>query len=166
MKTESKELRLQAYLDNEVSSADARQIASWIERDPEAKALYEELRAMKAVLNAENEISVTVPESREFYWSKIQREIERTEQAPRHEHSPRPWWLRLLAPVAGAAALAVFVVMSISNNPVRTAFQEEVSQTDSSITFYSPENKMTVVWISSGRQETEVATGDDWDDFE
>jgi len=161
MKTEAI-LRLQAYLDNEVSSADARQIASWIARDAEAKALYEELKATKDLLNAENELAVTLPESHDFYWSKIQRAIDKAEQEPVQRHSPRPWWIRLLAPVAGAAVLGVFVLTSVSFNGI-TGHYKEVSETDNSITFYSPEQKMTVVWIPSGNEEI-VASADESDD--
>ena len=166
MNTESK-LRLQAYLDNEVSSAEARQIASWIARDPEVKALCEELQATKALLTAENELPVAVPDGRDFYWSKIQRAIERTEQEPVREYSPRPWWSRLLAPVAVTLALGLFVFTSVSTNPSRNiAAQTEESLTDSSITFYSPEHKMTVVWIPSGIETAADTALPDWDDLE
>ena len=161
MKTEAI-LRLQAYLDNEVSSAEARQIASWISRDAEAQALYEELKATKSLLNPANELAVKLPEPPDFYWSKIQRAIGQTEQEPARRHSPRPWWIRLLAPVAGAAALAVFVFTSVSFNGI-TGHYKEVSETDNSITFYSPEQKMTVVWIPSGKEEV-VASADESDD--
>jgi anti-sigma factor RsiW len=172
MKTEQM-LRLQAYLDNEVSSADGREIASWIARDPEAKALYEELAGTKSMLAPENEPVVTVPDSRDFYWSKIAREIERVEREPAREHSPRPWWMRVLIPLAGTAALALIVFTSISvNGPTATGgrlargdHQFEQSQTDSSITFYSPAQKMTVVWIPSGRVEADANVDTDEDEL-
>jgi len=167
MNTESK-LRLQSYLDNEVSSAEAREIASWIARDAEAKALCDELQGTKALLIAENELPVAVPDSREFYWSKIQQGIERAEREPSREVVARPWWSRLLAPVAGAAALALFVFTSVSTNPARNvAGQTEQSLTDNSITFYSPEHKMTVVWIASAANSADSGSADlDWDEFE
>jgi anti-sigma factor RsiW len=163
MKTEEM-LRLQAYLDNEVSSAEGREIASWIARDAEAAALYEELKATKTLLAPENEPSVAVADSREFYWSKIAREIERVEREPAREYKARPWWVRILAPAAGAAALALFVFTSISfNAPGHSMAQKEVSETDSSITFYSPEHKMTVVWISSGQEQADADVQSDLD---
>ena len=165
MKTEEM-MRLQAYLDNEVSSAEGREIASWIARDSEAKGLYEELKATKTLLAPENELTATVPDSRDFYWSKIAREIERVEREPAREYAPRPWWIRILAPAAGAAALALFVFTSISiNGPGHTlaGAQQEVSSTDSSITFYSPEQKMTVVWISSGQEQAEATPAESSD---
>lgn len=160
MKTED-QLRLQAYLDNEVSSSEARQIASWIARDPEAKALYDELQATKALLNAENELPVSVPESHDFYWSKIQREIERAEREPaRPTATARPWWVRILAPITATAALAVVLFTSVSTNPIGRGHDTEVSQTDSSITFYSPAQKMTVVWIPSGQESAQLEESD------
>ena len=151
MKTEAI-LRLQAYLDNEVSSADARQIASWIARDTEAKALYEELKATKDLLNPENELAVTLPESHDFYWSKIQRAIDKAEQEPVQQTTHRPWWIRLLAPVAGAAVLGVFVFTSMSLNPAQMSavHQEESNNENGTITFRSKDRGMTLVWISSG----------------
>lgn len=162
MKTEE-QLKLQAYLDNEVSSSEARQIASWIEKDAEARALYEELRATKSLLSVENEAPVACPESRDFYWSKIAQGIERAEREPVREVAARPWWIKLLAPVAGAAALALFVFTSISMNPtsrLASGAQIEHSETDGSITFYSPEQKLTVVWIPSATQTAEVEEDD------
>jgi anti-sigma factor RsiW len=167
MKTEQM-LRLQAYLDNEVSSVEGREIASWIARNAEAAALYEELKATKTLLAPENEPAVAVPDGREFYWSKIAREIERVEREPAREYTPRPWWVRILAPAAGAALLALFVFTSISFNApggrvVADGHQVEVSETDSSITFYSPEHKMTVVWISSGQEQADAEVQQDFD---
>jgi len=165
MKTEEM-LRLQAYLDNEVSSSEARQIASWIARDADAKALYEELACTKSLLAPENEPVVSCPDSREFYWSKIAREIERADREPVRQQTPKPWWIRALAPVAGAAALALIVFTSISSNPTSGHMaQIEKSETDSSITFYSPEQKMTVVWIPSGRAEADASVQQDQDDM-
>ena len=158
MKTEEM-LRLQAYLDNEVSSAEGREIASWIARDADAAALYEELKGTKSLLVADNELPLTVPETRDFYWSKIAREIERVEREPARQHSPRPWWVRILAPMAGAAALAMFMFTSISTNPAVSAVHQERSNLENgTITFRSKDNSMTLVWISSDSSETAEAT--------
>lgn len=166
MKTED-QLRLQAYLDNEVSSSEARQIASWIARDLEAKALYEELQTTKMLLKVENELPVTVPESHDFYWSKIQREIERTEREPaRSTATARPWWFRILAPLAGTAALAMLLFTSISMNPSVAVHHEDATLEDGTITFRSKDNSMTLVWISTGESETaDASSATDEDEF-
>ena len=73
------ELKLQAYLDGELSSGEAKAVEDLSTHDADARALFEELKLTKSVL-AENELEVRLPESRGFYWSKIQRQIEREEK--------------------------------------------------------------------------------------
>ena len=161
MKTEE-QLKLQAYLDNEVSSSEARQIASWIEKDAEARALYEELRATKALLCVENEAPVACPEGRDFYWSKIARGIESAEREPA-QVAARPWWIKLLAPVAGAAALALFVFTSVSMNPMSAiAASKEASEVENGVvSFYSKEHGMTVVFMPSSDSPVASAISDE-----
>jgi anti-sigma factor RsiW len=74
-------LKYQAFVDGELSDREARQLELTLQQDPEAKAVVAELRATKALLR-ENEPEMAVPESREFYWGKIQREIQRLEAEP------------------------------------------------------------------------------------
>src|SRR5262245_46280987 len=75
------QLKVQAYLDNELSAGEARKVASLISSDADARGLYNELKLVREAL-CENEAAVPVPESREFYWSKIRREIEAAEKTP------------------------------------------------------------------------------------
>jgi anti-sigma factor RsiW len=147
------QLRLQAYLDSEVSSSEARQVAALLSKDAEAQALYEELRQTKTLL-AGNELEIKLPESREFYWSKIQREISRV---PADERSParpqRAWWFRLLAPLSATAivALGMIALTSHQTSPGFLSRQEvETALEDTSaISFFSDQHKMTVVWVQS-----------------
>jgi hypothetical protein len=96
------QLKVQAYLDGELPEAESREIGNLVARDREALALHTELRNTRTALVG-SEIGVELPESREFFWSKIQREIQRlepSEPAP----VPVPWFVRLrrlLAPAAG-----------------------------------------------------------------
>src|SRR2546427_201539 len=98
-----RELKLQALLDGELSARQARKVAAWLEADPQAQLLFNELKIAKSAM-AGGEPELTLPESREFYWSKIQREIGRAEQA-QVPFRPLPGWIaawrRLLAPMAG-----------------------------------------------------------------
>ncbi len=148
-------LKLQAYLDNEVSSGEARRIATWLAGDSEARQIFQELKGIKSAM-ADNELLVKLPESREFYWSKIQRGIE---SAP--TPAPRPeatrWWSRIGVPFAAAIA-AVAVLMSVTSFDLpglrlQTAVHEiDASEPDDgSITFHSQSEGMTVVWIPSGQ---------------
>ena len=50
-----------AYLDNELSPSEARQIASLLSTDPDARSMYNELKDTKEVL-AGNETLVPLPE--------------------------------------------------------------------------------------------------------
>src|SRR5262249_51861206 len=70
------QLKLQAYLDGELSEAESRELASRLASDQEAAALLTELRQTREAV-AGFESGIRLPETREFYWSKVKREIER-----------------------------------------------------------------------------------------
>ena len=91
------QLKLQAFLDGELPEAEASEVANWLARDREAAALLEELRNTRSAL-AGFEAEVRLPESREFFWSKIEREIQRLETP-----APKPAPVPLLGPVPPVA---------------------------------------------------------------
>jgi len=107
------ELKLMACLDGELPEREAREITVLVEQDPQARALLDELRQTRAALHGQETIA-QVPESREFYWSKIERSIQRETAAT--VGSSLSWldwmqaWRRWLAPVAGAAVIALLAV--------------------------------------------------------
>jgi len=80
-------LKVQAYLDGELSEREARRVAEELRSEPEAQALLAELRNTTSALR-ENEPTVALPESREFFWGKIEREITRAEAAPERAGVP------------------------------------------------------------------------------
>jgi len=98
-----KELKLQAYLDGELPADEANAIADLLGRDAGAQALYQELRVAKSLL-AGNELERTLSESREFYWSKIQRQIDRAIDAG--GRTDRTVSISLVAPVFGPGGCA------------------------------------------------------------
>src|SRR3954467_4785574 len=111
------QLKLQAYLDGELPEAEARDVAKWLAKDQEAVLLLGELRNTRQAM-ASLEAGVRVPESREFFWSKIEREIGRLEQPQRVEQK-RPFIFRLqrfLVPLSGALALAVVLGVTLLND--------------------------------------------------
>src|SRR5918999_622472 len=120
-------LKYQAYLDGELPDWEARAIAEAIAADSEAQALVAELRQTKTML-AGNEPQPTLPETREFYWSKIQRQIERLEREPVAEHagSLLGAWRRFVAPLAGLAVM-VFLAIGIVRFQDKGAGLEELS---------------------------------------
>jgi anti-sigma factor RsiW len=159
------QLKVMAYLDNELSPGEARKTASLISSDREAQELYSLLRSTKDIL-AGNEPEHKLEDSREFYWSKIQRQIATVEHAPA-PRSASPWWVRLLAPLAGTVALFALVLSVM--NPTGPAISERSEQPASilsssrpvhgeiedlapdvsSVTFRSEEDGVTVVWLSA-----------------
>src|SRR5262245_443995 len=106
------QLKLQAYLDGELPEAEARQVANWLAQDREAVALHTEVRNTRQAM-AGFEVGVALPESREFFWSKIEREILR--QQPLEPVSrPAPVLAllrRLVVPASGFAFAAVLLVL-------------------------------------------------------
>jgi len=108
MDTEA-QLRLQAYLDGELAEAEARSVANWLAQDREAVALLSELRQTRKAL-ANFESGIQLPESREFYWARIEREIlrEPASEPSRQRRSLFEIWRRL-APLAGTVVLLMLV---------------------------------------------------------
>lgn len=144
------ELKLQAYLDGELPEAEAREVAKWLAQDQGAVLLLGELRNTRQALKGAERV-VQLPESREFYWSKIEREIARSERPQPVEHK-RPLIFRLqrfLVPLSGAIALAVLIGITLSNDGgVGTLGETEVASEDmGAITFRSESEGMTTVWL-------------------
>lgn len=149
------ELKAQAWLDGELSADETREVAAWVDREPGVRALVLELKATKAAL-ADNELARSLPESREFFWSRIAREIARLEATPARDGRPLwlRWWFRFLAPAAIVAALAALLVTPLLGpkpGPSRSSLAEVESPLDnvSSFTFRSEAEGMTVVWINT-----------------
>lgn len=171
------ELKVQAYLDNELTPGEARQVASLLNSDAQAREVYRALKETKAIVR-ENEPALRLQESRDFYWSKIQRQIETTERQPAPA-AHRPWWIRLMAPVAGAVALFA-VLLSVSgpgpsqqqaaagSGPAATESAgpmhegEVVAPEMAAITFRSEREGVTVVWVSSASAQAAVPQPYDW----
>lgn len=153
------QLKVQAYLDNELSPSEARKISDWITSDPEARNLYTELKQTREIVAA-NEPVAKLDDSRDFYWSKIERAIAAAERET-PASTARSWWLRLLAPAAGVAALFALLLSVVDRGgqpPVtfapsmasaNSALHEfEAAPDVSTITFRSEAEGVTVVWLS------------------
>jgi anti-sigma factor RsiW len=156
------QLRVQSYLDNELSPGEARKMAEMLSSDREAQDLYNHLRMTRQLLRA-NQPELKLEESRDFYWSKIQRQIESTPREPAPQ-PPASLWIRLLAPLAGTAALFA-LLLSVMNNPQSPIGElsgeslasaeplhgevEDLAPEMSSVTFRSEESGVTVVWLSA-----------------
>jgi anti-sigma factor RsiW len=143
------QLKLQAYLDGELSERETRAVEAALTGDAEARALLTELRNTSGALT-DFEASLKLPETREFFWSKVEREIQRRELASRL--APVPFWRRILIPTGAFAALVLvgligFKSLVPANNPETSAV--ETFLTDAGAMTYRDEvEQMTVVWLS------------------
>jgi len=157
---EEVQLKIQAWVDGELSGWQARNVAKLVERDAEAKALVTELRQTKTAL-AKNEVTVALPELREFYWNKIRLQIEREEAAGQKRVSPAPSWdplaifRRFALPVAGVAVACAVAMLSLRQ--LSTPVVDEVSTTSeemSALTFHDQSAGMTVVWLQDNTDQS------------
>ncbi|MHB8521450.1 MAG: anti-sigma factor [Limisphaerales bacterium] len=152
------QLKLQGYLDGELPGREARNVAEWLDRDPEARALFIELQHTRSLL-AGGELERPLSEAREFYWSKIEREILQTEgpQAAVIRHSLVSWWLKWAVPAAAVIALFFLVVPLLRQRtgdealPSLSEAQEIETplQHASFISFRSEADGMSVVWLDT-----------------
>lgn len=159
------ELKLQAWVDGELPEREGLEVAARVDCDPEAQALVAELRMTKGFLVG-NEPEVILPESRDFYWSKIRRAIE---QAEREEPMAAPrlsWvhaWRRLLVPLSGVAlavlatviSLNVFQRPSVEETLANLVEVENPSEHIGSISYRSSAENMFVVWLYDKESEAE-----------
>src|SRR4051794_37834337 len=114
--TDDQQLKLQAFLDGELPETDSREISALLERDAAAAALLGELTNTRNALKGFETPGTAgvpptprLPESREFYWSKIKREIERSApaEAPAQTVSLLARLRRVLMPLGAIATLAL-----------------------------------------------------------
>ncbi|MBI3414989.1 MAG: hypothetical protein HY043_06650 [Verrucomicrobia bacterium] len=151
-----KEFKLQALLDGELSPDEARQVTEWLAGDAAAKALFAELKATKAAI-AGNEQEIRLSESREFYWSKIARQIEREDAVAVGDPRKTPFaWMRWFAPLAGTATLVIVLALALRLRPglrsggLASADAFEPPHEDSSIiSFHSDSEGISVVWVAT-----------------
>ena len=152
---EAQQLKLQALLDGELPEREAREILAWTQRDGAAAALLAELKNTRQAL-AKSEPHLSVSESREFYWSKIEREIQRLE--------PRATGFSILARLRRrllpASALATVVIAGmiahfnapqavVENVADADATSVETTLANSDATTYRDANEgTTLVWFS------------------
>ena len=158
------ELKLQAWLDGELPEGEAGAVARMADTDLEVRALVAELRTTKGFLIG-NEPEHILPESHDFHWSKIRREIERLEQ-PQAAVATRGSWLaglgRVLAPASGVALVAIVTLVSLNFLQPRDTGDalagmvevENPSEHIGSISYRSQNENMFVVWLYD--RETEA----------
>lgn len=141
------ELKLQAFLDGELDARETREVEALIAQDAPSAALLQELKWTKGAIVG-NEAEVKLSESREFFWGKIERAIEAGEKQAATAPVGRAWWMKLLYPATGLAAMAA-VMFAISGG--RTGGgegTESVSEDVNAISFRSEAEAMSVVYVA------------------
>ena len=151
------QLKLQAWLDGELPEDEAAAMSDRVARDPEARALMTELQNTATALK-DFEAGVKLPESREFFWSKIEREIERSsraEPAPERPLSWMAWLLRYVAPVGAAAALMLAMLIGGGKSVAQAGELEVNSNEMGAYTYRDQQERITVVWFYDRGPETQ-----------
>lgn len=147
MKDHESELKIQAFLDGELPESEAREVAAWLAQDGDAAGLMAELKNTRQALAGFDQ-SIKVPESREFYWSKIQREIERMpmESAP----APTVSWLaqlrRMLIPATALALVCLAGVVALRQGASPAGVETAVA-TPGAFTYRDFNSGTTLVWL-------------------
>lgn len=124
---EPEQLKLQAYLDGELTSRERDDVAGLLDARADARELLGELQHTRAALRS-GEVGRRLECSREFYWNRIERAISAAVQEP--GTPPVVGWLgwlrRHFAPAAGAgAALALLTISLIVFYPQRVTAESE-----------------------------------------
>ena len=155
------QLKLQAYLDGELPEKEAAEVARWVARDQEAALLLVELRNTRASLVGYDK-PVQLPETREFFWSKIQRELSRLEPAQTKAPQAPAWsWISRLLKRAGAvAAVAVVALIAAgqfgwfesSGGPAA----ESALADNEAFSYRDESTGTTLVWLSYPAEEDET----------
>jgi anti-sigma factor RsiW len=144
------QLKLQAYLDGELSAIEAVEVQNRLANDQETQLLFAELQNTSKAL-AGHEEDIKLPESREFFWSKIQRQIERQSPASvvTRPFSLARWLQRRLVPISGFAMAILVLLLVVQLNPTISQVGEiELSSNDmGAVTFRHQKEKMTFVWL-------------------
>ena len=146
------QLKLQAYLDGELPSGETQSVTEWLSQDAAARDLLAELTNTRTALLA-HESDIKVPDSREFYWSKIRRQIEREEQsAPAIKTvSLMERFRRLLIPAGTVAAMMLGVMViqqQLGQGGYAVLEAAGVHEDSEAFTYRDYESGTTLVWLS------------------
>ena len=146
-------LKLQAYLDGELPSSEAKAVADWVARDADSRALLAELTNTRTAL-AGFESEIKLPETREFYWSKIARDLQRLERSvpERCPVSVFTFLRRLVVPSGVLAALLLGVLLikpHLSFDRRSAVVENDTAQVEAgTFTYRDFASGTTLVWLS------------------
>ncbi len=158
---EDLQLQLQAYLDGELSAGEAHAVRDLLATDAGARDLLVELTNTRDVVVA-HEAAIKLPESREFYWSKIQREISReAKPATTASFSLAAWLRRMLAPAGALAVVVISVLLSLPHTG-EAGDNSTTSSETAAFTYQNYATGTTLVWLDySSENDFSDAPSDD-----
>jgi hypothetical protein len=144
---------LQAYLDGELPSGETQAVVDLVAQNGDLRALLGELtHTHRALAGFEGEIKL--PETREFYWSKIARDIQRQEKGVTERSSASFLTLlrRLAVPSGVLIALLVgglVIKRELGNDPRFEVIETDTAQADAgTFTYHDFASGTTLVWLS------------------
>ena len=146
------ELKLQALVDGRLDASEAREIEAFLAQDPASVGLMQELKWTKSALVG-NEAEIKLPESREFYWSKIQRSIEAEENRAASVPVTLPWWRKLLYPATGFAALVAVMFIVSGGRTTDGSDSDSVPEDVNAVSFRSETEKMSVIYVADENRD-------------
>ena len=164
------QLRVQAFLDGELTEHETRQVERRLSSDEASSHLLEELRWTKNVLAANEPIAV-IPETRDFYWSKIRGDILLMGRpvAPGPQAQAFLWlvWKKCFAPFSGLALMLMVVwgimsFYSLDASGARGRFLAQVespSEEMGAFSFRSQSDNVFVIWLyeRSAHTQSEIS---------
>ena len=141
------ELKLQAFLDGELDARETREVEALLAQDAQSAALMQELRWTKGAIVG-SEAEVRLPESREFFWGKVERTIEASERLAASAPAGRAWWTKLLYPATGLAAMVAVMFVVSGGRGTDGSDTESVPEDVNAVSFRSESEKMSVVYVA------------------
>ena len=107
-------LEIQAWIDSELPPQRAAQISNLVQSNDQAKTLADELRMVQSTLR-NGETQTQVADTRDFYWSQIELQIEAEEPMPTVEEpkltpSPVAGLMRWVVPAGSLAAIFALII--------------------------------------------------------
>jgi len=142
---EKTQIKLQAYLDSELSAAERQEIEALLQRDREAADLLLELQQTSRALTG-FEAEIKLPESHDFYWSRIRRQIEQETPEVRPQSSRLAWLRQFLVPAGSFAAIAIVVMVSLTR-PAESLASFTDTNGAVAFTYQNYETGTTLVWL-------------------
>ena len=156
------QIKIQSYLDRELSEGESREMANLLARDKEALGLFSELKNTRQCLVG-TEIGISLPESREFFWSKIERSIAAQEKSqPARQFALAGFltaWRRLLIPAAALSALLLAGLITLSGGSSVPLVETAVAD-PGAFTYHDYSTGTTLVWFSYPAENDADAAAD------